>query len=110
VFTLNSISVNKADYLSPILIGDIMTTCTETQQQRLASEILRKQGALKQILLEWLQVAELKIKVYRERQKLLLMSDLMLNDIGITRTQANAEALSSEIPAERLISLAKENC
>ena len=75
------------------------------EEQRLAQEILRKQGILKQILLEWLEVLELKIKIYRERQQLKVMSDLALQDIGVTREQAIAEAMSSKVPAERLQAL-----
>ena len=86
-----------------------MTTLTENRDEKLAWEILRKQGMLKQILLEWLQVLELKFKIYRERQQLLIMSDLMLNDIGVTRTEANVEALSIDIPRQRMATLGKGN-
>lgn len=79
-----------------------MTTLTENRDEKIAWEILRKQGILKQVFLEWLQVLELKIKVYRERQQLLVMSDLMLNDIGVTRAEADAEALSFGIPQQRI--------
>ena len=84
-----------------------MTTLTENRNEKLAWEILRKQGILKQILLEWLQVLELKFKIYRERQQLLVMSDLMLNDIGVTRSEANVEALSIDIPRQRIATLMK---
>ncbi len=79
-----------------------MSTFTENRDDKLVWEILRKQGILKQILLEWLQVLELKFKIYRERQQLQVMSELMLKDIGVTRAEADAEALSSELPQQRL--------
>ena len=85
-----------------------MTELTQTRDERLAQEILRKQGILKQILLEWLAVLELKIKLYRERQQLRVMSELMLDDIGISREQADAEASSSKLPAERLHAITRD--
>jgi uncharacterized protein YjiS (DUF1127 family) len=87
-----------------------MTTLIENCDETVAQEILRKQGILKQVLLEWLQVLELKFRIYRERQQLRVMSDLMLKDIGITRAQADTEALSSQVPVERLIALEKVDC
>jgi uncharacterized protein YjiS (DUF1127 family) len=86
-----------------------MKTLTLERNQKLYWEILRKQGILKEILLEWLQLLELKIKVYRERQQLLVMSDLMLDDIGVTRAAAQAEAKSAELPASRLKALRDDN-
>lgn len=79
-----------------------MTTLSNNPADKIYWEILRKQGILKQVLLEWLQLLELRIKLYRERQQLLVISDLMLRDIGITRDEANAEALSSDIPQLRI--------
>ena len=87
-----------------------MTTLIENCAETIAQEILRNQGILKQVLLEWLQVLELKFRIYRERQQLRVMSDLMLKDIGITRAQADTEALSSQVPVERLIALEKVDC
>jgi uncharacterized protein YjiS (DUF1127 family) len=85
-----------------------MTTFTDNYDERLAQELLRKQGVLKQIFLQWLQVLELKIKVYRERQQLLAMSDIRLNDLGITRAEAVAEGSRSEIPLARLDALNRQ--
>jgi len=92
-----------------MLMEIIMAELTQTRNERLAQEILRKQGILKQILLEWLAVIELKIKLYRERQQLRVMSQLMLDDIGVSRQQADAEASSSMLPAERLRAITR-NC
>jgi uncharacterized protein YjiS (DUF1127 family) len=85
-----------------------MKTYTDNYDERLAQELLRKQGILKQILLQWLQVLELKIQVYRERQHLRAMSDIRLNDLGITRTEAAAEAARRDIPVERLDALSRQ--
>ena len=84
-----------------------MSTIAGNRDEQIAWEILRKQGILKQVLLEWLQVLELKFRVYRERQQLLVISDLMLSDIGITRTEADAEALSTDLPQQRIAALWK---
>jgi uncharacterized protein YjiS (DUF1127 family) len=90
-----------------MLIGGMMTTLTEKREGMIAQELLRKQGILKQTLLNWLKVLELKIRVYREREQLLAMSTISLNDMGITR--AEAEAIRSDIPLERLITLQKDS-
>jgi len=86
-----------------------MTTLIESPDDKIAAEILRKQGALKQVLLEWLQLVELKIRLYRERQQLLVMSDLALQDIGVSRAEAIAEASCSDIPQQRIAALADGN-
>jgi hypothetical protein len=87
------------------MIGDIMTTLTEKYDESIAQELLREQGILKQILLDWLKVLELRIKIYREREELKVLSAMQLKDIGITRAEANFEAMRSDIPAGRLITL-----
>jgi hypothetical protein len=87
-----------------------MTTLTVKLDESIAQELLRKQGILKQILLDGLQFLELKIKIYREREQLKAMSAIRLNDIGITRAEADSEAMRSDIPLERLIALEKNSC
>jgi len=82
-----------------------MTTITEKYQDKLYWEILRKQGILKEILLEWLGVLELKIHLYREREQLKVLSDLMLDDIGVSRAEAETEANSRSVPRARLDAL-----
>ena len=82
-----------------------MTTTARNRNEMFAQELLRKQGIIKQIFLDWITILELKIRVYRERQQLLGLSDTMLNDLGITRAQAVAEALRSDFPHERLKAL-----
>ena len=61
-------------------------------------------------LQHWFKKLDLKVKVNRERQQLLEMSDAMLGDMGITRAQANVEAHRDDLPAERLITLQKRRC
>lgn len=58
-------------------------------------------------LQHWFRKLDLKVKVNRERQQLLEMSDTMLGDMGITRAQANVEAHRNDLPVERLIVLKK---
>jgi hypothetical protein len=87
------------------LIGEAMTTTARNNNEMIAQELLRKQGIIKQVFLDWIAILELKIRVYRERKQLLGLSDTMLNDLGITRAQAVAEALRSDFPHERLNAL-----
>ena len=82
-----------------------MTTLTIRNDESIAQELLREQGILKQILLDCLRVLELRIKIYREREDLKTMSAMQLKDIGITRAEADFEAMRSDIPNGRLITL-----
>jgi len=50
----------------------------------------------------WAQREALKYQLRQERRQLAEMSDAMLRDLGIDRADALAEAVSSDIPAERL--------
>jgi hypothetical protein len=82
-----------------------MTTLTVKHDESIAQELLREQGILKQVLLDWLKVLKLGVKIYRERENLKVMSALRLKDLGITRAEAEAEAMRSDIPLVRLIAL-----
>ena len=62
-------------------------------------------GALIEIFRHWIGNQQLKFRLYRERQQLRQMSDSMLQDIGISRTEAIAEANRSDIPTQRLMHL-----
>ena len=53
----------------------------------------------------WARVQSLKVRMSKERQQLLEMSDSMLRDIGVTRTQAYEEAQRIDIPENRLKTL-----
>lgn len=56
----------------------------------------------------WLKVQQLKAQVSKERMQLLEMSDAMLCDMGITRTQVKQEAQRQGLPETRLKALNKE--
>ena len=58
----------------------------------------------------WLKVQQLKAQVSQERKQLLEMSDAMLSDMGITRTQVKQEAQRLDLPETRLKALDKEVC
>lgn len=51
---------------------------------------------------EWAREESLHRRLRRERRQLLEMDDAMLQDIGISRHEAEAEARRRDIPAERL--------
>lgn len=87
-----------------------MTTLTEKYDESIAQELLREQGLLKQVLLDWLKVLELRIKIYREREELKVLSAMQLKDIGITRAEVNSESMRSDIPIGRLITLERSRC
>jgi uncharacterized protein YjiS (DUF1127 family) len=54
-----------------------------------------------QIFRQWMKNQQFKFRVAMERRQLLEMSDEMLKDIGISRAQAEAEALRSDLPTSR---------
>jgi uncharacterized protein YjiS (DUF1127 family) len=56
---------------------------------------------LTQIFRQWVKNQQFKFRVALERRQLLEMSDEMLKDIGISRAQAEAEALRSDLPTSR---------
>ena len=87
-----------------------MTTMTANCEQMLEQELLRERGILKQILLDWAEKLVLKANVARERQQLLIMSDAMLSDMGITRAEAETEARKTDLPAIRLNALTIGKC
>jgi len=58
----------------------------------------------------WSKVQQLKAQVSKERKQLLEMSDAMLSDMGITRTQVKQEAQRLDLPETRLIALGKRVC
>ena len=55
------------------------------------------------ILLSWHDNAE-------DRRQLCSFDARMLKDIGISRYDAEAEAMQTELPADRLIGLSRGNC
>ncbi len=87
-----------------------MKTMTANYDQLVEQELLRERGILKQIFLDWVEKLVLQANVDRERKQLLLMSDEMLSDLGITRAEANAEAGKTDLPAIRLNVLGIGKC
>jgi len=83
---------------------------TVNYDQLVEQALLREQGVLKQILINWVQKLVLQANVSRERQQLLHLSDAMLSDMGITRAEAEAEAKKTGIPSSRLNTLAIGKC
>ena len=87
-----------------------MKTMTVNFDQMVDQELLRERGIFKQVFLDWATKLVLQANVDRERKQLLLMSDEMLKDLGITRAEAIAEARKTDIPANRLNALSIGKC
>lgn len=87
-----------------------MTTCTENRSQSTVETSFGLLRGLGQALQNSFEIQKLKSIVTRERQQLLEMSDEMLKDMGITRTQAKQEAQRVDLPQVRLVKLAEERC
>jgi uncharacterized protein YjiS (DUF1127 family) len=106
--TYSQYPLTKRVNLSLILIGAIMTTLSRNYSDCIESGSIGTQVGLYQQIRRWFKIIVLKLKVSRERQQLLEMSDAMLADLGIT--QANAEAQRNDLPVERLNALGKGTC
>lgn len=87
-----------------------MTTLSRNYSDYIESGSIGTQVGLYQQIQHWFKIMTLKLKVNRERQQLLEMSDEMLADLGITQAQANAEAQRNDLPVERLNVLGKLGC
>jgi uncharacterized protein YjiS (DUF1127 family) len=87
-----------------------MTTLSRNYSDCIESGSIGTQVGLYQQIRRWFKIIVLKLKVSRERQQLLEMSDAMLADLGITQAQANAEAQRNDLPVERLNALGKGTC
>jgi uncharacterized protein YjiS (DUF1127 family) len=85
-----------------------MTTCTQNYDQNVEQGSIGVFVKANQILQKWFATQILKARINRERQELLTMSDTMLRDMGITRTQAVEEAQRMDLPEARLIALASK--
>jgi uncharacterized protein YjiS (DUF1127 family) len=82
-----------------------MTTLSRNYSNCIETSSNGIQVGLYQQVRHWFNIVNLKLKVNRERQQLLEMSDTMLRDLGITQAQANVEARRSNLPVERLNAL-----
>ena len=79
-----------------------MTTYTESCSRSIAGHRAGALDILTQIFRQWVKNQQFKFRVALERRQLLEMSDEMLKDIGISRAQAEAEALRSDLPSSRI--------
>ena len=79
-----------------------MTTRSAKFQPGLAEEHASTLERLVQQVREWAHKESLRRKIKQERRQLLNMDDAMLADLGISRHEAETEALRRDIPAERL--------
>ncbi|NCF38181.1 MAG: DUF1127 domain-containing protein [Gammaproteobacteria bacterium] len=87
-----------------------MTTYTEKCSQSIVGHQAAALDILTQLFRQWMKHQQLKFQVAQERRQLTEMSDSMLRDLGISRAQAQAEAMRSGLPAARLHSLERGNC
>jgi len=87
-----------------------MTTCTQNCDQIVEQDSIGVFIKANQILQKWFATQILKARINRERQELLAMSDTMLRDMGITRSQAVEEAQRIDLPEARLDVLASKQC
>ena len=87
-----------------------MTTYTENCSRSIAGQTYGALDILTQAFRQWMKNQHLKFQVAEERRQLAEMSDSMLKDIGISRYDAEAEAMQTELPADRLIGLSRGNC
>lgn len=78
-----------------------MTTYTGNCNQSIEKSFFAASGNLVQRLQQWLEIQQLKASLRQERQQLLEMSDAMLKDLGITRSQAMHEAQQLNLPEAR---------
>jgi uncharacterized protein YjiS (DUF1127 family) len=94
-------SLTKRISNSQILIGDIMTHCTQNCSDNIVASHVGIADSLAQVVRHWMQEQRLKASIRRERANLLSMSDAMLKDIGVDRATAEEEARRTDIPAHR---------
>ncbi|MGD2171480.1 MAG: DUF1127 domain-containing protein [Gammaproteobacteria bacterium] len=57
---------------------------------------------------EWAREESLRRQLREERRQLLYLSDAMLDDLGISREEAKAEARRTDVPAERMMQLRRD--
>ena len=79
-----------------------MTTRTEKLDTLSVSE--KTLAGLKEQVRAWAARQALKYRLAQERRRLVEMSDAQLRDIGISRADAELEAVSKTIPVFRLTS------
>lgn len=87
-----------------------MTTLTKNCTPDIGQNLNDIQHGLYQSLQQWFRIQRLKFEVSNERTQLLLLSDDKLRDLGITRSEAVAEAFRVDLPVERLNHLKSKKC
>ena len=87
-----------------------MTTYTENCSRSIAGNPAGALDILTQIFRQWMKNQQLKFRLAQERRQLSAMSDEMLNDLGISRSEAQAEASRSDVPVARLQILPQGKC
>ena len=98
-------SLSKRIIHSQILIGAIMTTYSENCSRNIAGSSAGAFDNLAEKFCHYMKIQLLKVRIHRERRQLLSMSAVMLNDLGITRTEAEQEARRTDLPPARLKTL-----
>ncbi len=78
-----------------------MATHTENCSRSIAGHPAGVLEILTQIFRQWMKNQRIKSQVAQERLQLLEMSDGMLQDIGVSRAQAEAEAMQTDLPIRR---------
>ncbi len=87
-----------------------MTTYSGYCNQNVERNFYGTSGSLVQRLHRWFEILHIKAGVNRERRQLVAMSEVMLKDIGITRSQAIAESRRVDLPAGRLEGMVEMKC
>lgn len=79
-----------------------MTTYTQICSRSIAGHPAGVLAILNQSFRQWMKNQQLRFQVAQERRHLLQMSDAMLQDIGVSRIQAETEAMRTELPIGRM--------
>ena len=78
-----------------------MTECTAKCSATLAASHVGTTGSLLQTVRQWIAEQRLKSRIQHERAQLLMLTDGQLQDMGLDRAAAEAEARRRDIPAGR---------
>jgi uncharacterized protein YjiS (DUF1127 family) len=81
-----------------------MTIYTEKITRNKANHASMIMGKLARQIHHWFKMQETRHQLRLERRQLTMMTDEVLRDIGISRADAEVEAMRKDIPAARLCS------
>lgn len=87
-----------------------MATFSKNGSPGISQSFDHAQHGLYRLLLQWIQIQNLKMAVVIEREQLLTLSEASLIDLGLTRFDANVEAFSRDLPVVRLNEIKKRQC